>query len=528
MTLIQLWLLFILAIQVIHFFGTWKLYVKANRKAWEALVPVYNAIVLMQIIKRPKWWVILLFIPIINLLMFPIIWIETLRTFGKKTRLDTALVILTGGLYIYYISYFKDVTYNEERSLNPQSGLGEWVSSIAFAIIAATLVHTYVMRPYTIPSSSLEKSLLIGDYLFVSKFHYGARVPMTPLALPMVHDSMPSLPIPFTGLNTPAFSSNYKDIQIPYMRLPGIQKIKRNEIVVFNWPADSLKWMWNDRSGNFTLKPIDKKTNYVKRCVAIAGDSLQIIDGNIFINGERSIMPDRAKPQFYHDVVTHAGKKIGNKSLRDRYNVREGYVTNDGNYNLNLTDEEAALLRNNPAVKSVNRRVEPSGRYSDKVFPHDSQYPWSQDNYGPLYIPKKGETVELNHQSLPFYRHLIKEYEHNSDVTFNGDEVYIDGKKVTNYTFKQDYYFMMGDNRQSSLDARFWGFTPFDHVVGKPVFIWFSWETNGDGIKNKIRWDRLFTTVHGEGKPKSYFYYFLGALLLYLGYGKFIKKRKDK
>ena len=518
MTLIQLWIVFILAIQVIHFLGTWKLYVKANRKAWVAIVPVYNAIVLMQIIKRPKWWVILLFIPIINLLMFPIIWIETIRSFGKKTRLDTALVLLTGGFYIYYIAYFEDVTYNEERSLKPQSGLGEWVSSIAFAIIAATLVHTYVMRPYTIPSSSLEKSLLIGDYLFVSKFHYGARVPMTPVAMPMVHDS-----IPMTKKR-----SFLNSIQLPYMRLPGLQKIKRNEIVVFNWPADSLKWMWNDRSGNFTYKPIDKKTNYVKRCVAIAGDSLQIIDGNIYINGERSIMPDRAKPQFYHKVILNEGQNLSERSVKNRYNVREYGRDYNGNLVFNLTDEEAILLRKNPAVKSVTKNIEESGNYSERVFPHDSQYPWSQDNYGPLYIPKKGETVELNHQSLPFYRHLIKEYEHNNSVTFNGDEVYIDGKKVTNYTFKQDYYFMMGDNRQSSLDARFWGFTPFDHVVGKPVFIWFSWETNGEGIKNKIRWERLFTTVHGEGKPRSYFYYFLGALALYIGISKFIKKRKEE
>ncbi|MCK5815288.1 MAG: signal peptidase I [Flavobacteriaceae bacterium] len=516
MTLTQIWLLFILGVQVVHFLATWKLYVKAGKKAWEAAIPVYNAVVLMQIIKRPKWWVILLFIPIINLLMFPIIWIETIRTFGKKSRLDTTLVLLTGGFYIFYISYFEDVKYNEDRSLKSQSGLGEWVSSIAFAIIAATIVHTYFMRPYTIPSSSLEKSLLIGDYLFVSKFHYGARIPMTPVSLPMVHDS---IPVVGTG-------SYSKKIQLPYMRLPGLQKIKRNEIVVFNWPADSLKWMWNDHSGKFTYKPIDKKTNYVKRCVAIAGDSLQIINGDIYINGKRSIMPDRAKPQYYNDVVLNPGQKLSNRSLKERYGVREGYVSADG-YNLNVTDKEADMLRNNPAVKSVTKRIAPSGIFDKRVFPHDSQYPWTQDNFGPIYIPKKGTTVALNHQSLPFYKNLIKQYEHNSNVIFNGDDVYIDGEKITEYTFKQDYYWMMGDNRQSSLDARFWGFTPFDHVVGKPVFIWFSWETNGQGIKEKIRWDRLFTTVHGEGKPKSYFYYFLVVLGIYLVYSNFFRKGKE-
>jgi signal peptidase I len=188
------WFIFFLVVQVIHFLGTWKLYVKAGRKAWEAAVPVYNGIVLMHIINRPKWWVILLFIPIVNLLMFPVIWIETIRTFGFYKKLDSLLVLLTLGLYTFYINYATDAKYNANRSIKPRSEFGEWVSSIAFAIIAATLVHTYFMQPFTIPTSSLEKSLLVGDYLFVSKFHYGARVPSTVIAAPMVHDSLP-----FTG-----------------------------------------------------------------------------------------------------------------------------------------------------------------------------------------------------------------------------------------------------------------------------------------------------------------------------------------
>ena len=228
MTLIQ-WLLFILVLQVIHFLGTWKLYVKAGRKAWEAIIPVYNAVVLMQIINRPKWWVILLFIPIINLLMFPIIWVETIRSFGKSTTKDSLLVILSLGFYIFYISYMEDLSYIENRSLKPRTAAGEWVSSIAFAIIAATLVHTYFMQPYTIPTSSLEKSLLIGDFLFVSKFHYGARVPMTTVAAPMVHDTLPIIKV-----------KSYLDFpKLPYLRLPSLQKIKQNDIVVFSWPVDT-------------------------------------------------------------------------------------------------------------------------------------------------------------------------------------------------------------------------------------------------------------------------------------------------
>jgi signal peptidase I len=558
MTAMQ-WLIFFIVIQVIHFIGTWKLYEKAGRKWWEAVIPIYNGIVLMSIINRPKWWVILLFIPVVNLIMFPIVWIETIRSFGKYSRIDSLLVIFTLGFYIYYINYFTNVEHIKDRSIQPRSSLGEWVSSIAFAIIAATLVHTYFMRPYVIPTSSLEKSLLIGDYLLVSKFHYGARVPMTPIALPMVHDS-----IPFTGVR-----SYLKKPQLPYYRLPALEKIKRNEIVVFNWPADSLKWMWNDYSGKYTYKPIDKKTNYVKRCVAIPGDSLQIIDGTIYINGEQSIMPDRAKPQYYYTLTGNEGfttenfpSYINAKARKRHYKIKkeywndtrvqdafkvEAYLTKVGEDSLyvevaggvssnlisrlniisvpnrmsvNLTQEEVDKIKKESNTQSIERLIHSN---NDDIFPQSDQYKWSQDNFGPIYIPKKGETVKLDSKSIPFYEHLINEYERNN-ITVDGDTVFINGKIATDYTFKQDYYWMMGDNRHMSLDARFWGYTPFDHVIGKPVFIWMSYD---GGIFRNPRWERFFTTVHGTGKPVSYFYYFLGLLALWIGYSTFIKKKKE-
>jgi signal peptidase I len=558
MTAMQ-WLIFFIVIQVIHFIGAWKLYEKAGRKWWEAVIPIYNGIVLMSIINRPKWWVILLFIPVVNLIMFPIVWIETIRSFGKNSRIDSLLVIFTLGFYIYYINYFTNVEHIKDRSIQPRSSLGEWVSAIAFAIIAATLVHTYFMRPYTIPTSSLEKSLLIGDYLLVSKFHYGARVPMTPIALPMVHDS-----IPFTGVR-----SYLKKPQLPYYRLPALEKIKRNEIVVFNWPADSLKWMWNDYSGKYTYKPIDKKTNYVKRCVAIPGDSLQIIDGTIYINGEQSIMPDRAKPQYYYTLTGNEGfttenfpSYINAKARKRHYKIKkeywndtrvqdafkvEAYLTKVGEDSLyvevaggvssnlisrlniisvpnrmsvNLTQEEVDKIKKESNTQSIERLIHSN---NDDIFPQSDQYKWSQDNFGPIYIPKKGETVKLDSKSIPFYEHLIDEYERNN-ITVDGDTVFINGKIATDYTFKQDYYWMMGDNRHMSLDARFWGYTPFDHVIGKPVFIWMSYD---GGIFRNPRWERFFTTVHGTGKPVSYFYYFLGLLALWIGYSTFIKKKKE-
>ena len=520
MTLTE-WLIFFLAIQVVHFVGTWKLYERAGRKAWEAAVPVYNAVILMQIIKRPKWWVVLLFFPIVNQLMFPIIWIETARSFGFNKRKDTFLVLITFGLYIYYINYATEAPYKSDRSLKPRTGLGEWVSSIAFAVIAATMVHTYVMQPYTIPSSSLEKSLLIGDYLFVSKFHYGARVPMSTIAAPMIHDTIPLLnkkSYLFDDDITKKETSLKNKLQLPYLRIPGFEKIKRNEIVVFNQPADTLLDMNDFQPDRNYYKPIDKKTNLVKRCVGIAGDSLEIRDGYVFINGKQTELPYRAKPQYNFTVDTQ-GQRLDINNLIKNFGVREGGTTRDGKYVFTLTDKEAEKLGKHSKVKSITKNLLPKGLDGD-VFPHVPSLGWNTDNFGPIYIPKKGATVKLDASSIPFYKRIISEYEGNQ-LDIIGENYFINGEKVDSYTFKQDYYWMMGDNRQNSLDARAWGYVPFDHVVGKPVFIWLSIDKD----TGSLRWERMFTTVGGDGEPVSYLNYFLIALALYLLYSFLIKKK---
>ena len=564
MTFIE-WFIFFLVIQVIHFTGTWKLYQRANRKAWEAAIPIYNAVILMKIINRPKWWVILLFIPVINQLMFPILWIETARSFGFNKRKDTALVLLTLGFYLFFINYATNSTYKLNRSLKPRTAFGEWVSSIAFAIIAATLVHTYVMQPYTIPTSSLEKTLLVGDYLFVSKFHYGARVPTTAIATPMLHDSIPTAII--SEKNTKSYLN--KPL-LPYLRIPGFQKIKRNDIVVFNWPVDTLVH-WMDPSKGTDFKPLDKKTNYVKRCVGIAGDTLEVRDGYVYINGKQNILPDRAKLQFYNRVYSEKGlstqkllrytdkeferKFIINFTSQNQFEKVMRYATNNpekikdnqfiittsdegipqwiiNGYRLdikeistkirkaNITDEIAAKLRKDSEVDSVVKVINPKGNKGNNMFPQGTNLSWNTDNYGPIYIPKKGTTVPLNMNSIPFYERIIEDYE-NNQLEVIGEHIFVNGKKSTSYTFKQDYYWMMGDNRQNSLDARSWGYVPFDHVVGKPVLIWFSIN------EGEIRWERLFTTVGGNGKPVSYLMYFLIALAGYIGYS-FLRKNKKK
>jgi signal peptidase I len=524
------WVIFFLIIQIVHFLGTWKLYIKAGRKAWEAAIPVYNAVVLMRIINRKKtwWWTFLLFLPIINLIMFPVLWVETIRSFGKNSKTDTALVILTLGLYIYYINYVEDVLYIKDRDLKPKSGNGEWVSSILFAVVAATFVHTYFMQPFVIPTSSLEQTLYKGDFLFVSKFHYGARMPMTTIAAPMVHDELP-----LSG----GAKSYSKKPQLPYFRLPGFQKIKHNDIVVFNWPVDTLVVITDPNSG-YRYKPVDKRSNYVKRCVGLPGDSLQVKDGYVYINGKKNELPDRSKVQFTYIIETKGANYGDPETFVKKYNIRERIQPLTNNPKgpnkfaiIAITEKDAARIKNNKYIRSIEKYNEEPGVRTPNTFPQHPNFAWNTTQFGPIYIPKEGATIALDIDILPLYKRIISEYEGN-DLQIAGEKIFINGEEVSNYTFKQDYYWMMGDNRQNSQDARMWGYVPFDHVVGKPVFKWMSIdgvELGLGNIKNwRFRWDRIFTTVSGEGTPISFFPYFLILLFGWYAYKKYKKKKGEK
>ncbi|MEL6810253.1 MAG: signal peptidase I [Bacteroidota bacterium] len=518
------WLLFFAIVQVIHFLGTWKLYVAAGRKAWEAGLPIYNAVILMKIINRPWWWVILLFIPIVNLIMIPVVWVETIRSFGFNSPKDTFLVLITLGLYTYYINYTQKLEYIKDRDLKPRTSTGEWVSSILFAVVAATIVHTYFMQPFTIPSSSLEKTLLVGDYLFVSKFHYGARTPMTSVALPMVHDTIPLARV-----------KSYSDApQYPYGRLPGVQKIKNNDIVVFGWPVDTLIDIRPGFMSGSVQKPIDKKSNYVKRCVGIPGDSLEIRDGFVYINGKKNELPDRAKLQFGY--AFRMKQRFNPAYAVERLDITDIYpVGNPPNFtvfNGHMTEEAKEKLMQHPQFDTIISMKNQKGVWDENIFPYAPQYPWNNDHFGPIYIPKAGATVDIDINSIPFYKRIIEVYEGSemgidNTVTQSGTQVLLNGQPLTQYTFKQDYYWMMGDNRHNSQDARAWGYVPFNHVLGKPVFVWLSLDPNKSGL-SKIRWDRMFTTVGGSGEPVSYLKYFLIALVGWFGFSFFRKKRKQK
>ena len=559
------WIIIFLIFQIVYFISTWKLYIKAGEKPFFSLIPFYNLIILMKIIKRPKWWTVLLFIPVINLLMIGVVITEVLRSFGKRSNLDTVIGLATLGGYVTYINYFGKINYIKNRDLTNKTWLGEFIHSLIFAVVAATIVHNYFIQPYIIPTGSLEKTLLIGDFLFVSKFHYGARVPTTPISFPMVHDTIPII----------KKRSYLKFPQLPYFRLPGFKKIKRNEIVVFNWPADTVRRFFVREKG--VKKPIDKKSNYVKRCVGLPGDSLEIINGYVYIDNNKNILPERAKIQFSYKIYNSKGisskdliqnnienfnrkfkiKNISQSIYNSIKNEIIGVISNDSNNfivvtnssgfskelikknginavelleknkELTLSVNEFKKLKKTNLFDSIIQNISYNKGYYLNSFPNDISYNWNEDNFGPILIPKKGMEVKLTTDNIFLYKKIIKDYEKNI-LSQIENVFYVNGIKSDSYTFKKDYFWMMGDNRHKSEDSRFWGFVPDDHIVGKPVLIWFSIKGINDGIKNwRIRWDRLMTTVKGEGEPISFFPYFILSIILWQLI-VFIKKKQLK
>lgn len=369
----------------------------------------------------------------------------------------------------------------EKKEVQPKSKVREWVDAIAFAVVAATLIRWLIMEAYTIPTPSMEKSLLVGDFLFVSKFHYGTRTPKTPLQLPLTHQK-----IWFT--NIPSYS---KAIQLPQYRLPGISSVKRNDVVVFNVPGIEENNLYIPKS-KWIDYPVDLKTNYIKRCVAIAGDTLQIKDHQVFVNGTLS----EQEPGLQHDYSVYAKSQI-NERILDKYEI-EGFqiISNTDTqvrYAMPLTQEVAEELKKLPFIDSVVFETRKNVEFN--IYPDAAKFPWSGDFFGPLVVPKEGMTINIDSTTLTLYGKMIERYEHNEDVKMENGKLFIEGKELSTYTFKQNYYFMMGDNRHNSLDSRYWGFVPEDHIVGKAFFIWLSLDSNASFF-NKIRWSRFFNLIH--------------------------------
>jgi signal peptidase I len=478
----------------------------AGEDSYKALIPFYNYFVWLKVIGKPWWWLLLMLVPFINFFMVMLMLVQTALSYGKHKLYEQALSVLIPFVYIPYLGISENEKYikPENRVKVVKSQLREWTDAIIFAVVAASIIRIFMIEAYTIPTSSMEKSLLVGDFLFVSKLSYGPKLPNTPLAFPFVHHTMPMT----------KYTKSYVEwVKWPFYRFPGLTTLKHGDAVVFNYPDGdtvALKMqnqgynslirqygrerVWNDKFnfGDIVARPVDKRENYIKRCIALPGDTLQIIDQVVHINGKATDFPELS--QFMYRVKTD-GNPI-NKRLIGKLDITEEVqVTEEGDQVLTLTAESAAKLKELPNVLSVEKIIQPKGFWQPYIFPFDSTYAWNVDNFGPLYIPKAGATAQLTLANLPIYERIITAYELNSLEVKDG-KIFINGKETSSYTFKMDYYWMMGDNRHNSADSRFWGFVPTDHIVGKAVFVWLSLDNNKSLFDGKIRWGKLFRTIH--------------------------------
>lgn len=463
---------FVIAWYLFQAVAYYKFFEKAGEKGWIGFIPFYNYYIHLKIVGRPNWWVLLLFVPVVNFFIALTMHLDLLKSFGKYTYFDQAFGVVLAPFYMLYVA-FGPTEYEGKATEMPKvkkSTGKEWFEAIVFAVFAATFIRWVFMEAYVIPTPSMERSLLVGDFLFVSKLEYGPRTPKTPLQIPLTHAKV-------WGTEIPSYLSF---IQLPQWRLPALGEVERGDVVVFNYPPEFEH-------------PKDLRTHYIKRCVAIAGDTLEVKGGQVYVNGKMQDNPELMQMRYFAQT---------NQVIRDRVfddlDISEYYPAMDDSgskgYVILTTPETAEKLKSFDFISKVTLEIDSEGRVEPRIFPDARYYEWNADYYGPLEIPFRGMTFEVDEYTLAKYGSTIKNYEDLEDVKIDNNQLIIDGSAVDTYTFSKDYYFMMGDNRHNSEDSRYWGFVPEDFIVGEASFIWMSLDEK-KSIINKIRFSRLFNSI---------------------------------
>lgn len=524
---------YVIIISVLMGVSTWKLFKKMGQNPLFAFIPFYNYSIILKETHHPRWWCILSYLPIVGPIMLSVFHLFLMKKFGKKSLVQQILTVFLPFVYLAVVNYSKETTLTPSKSEYYLEEAEEekkesFFGSIIYAIVFATVIHTFITQPFGIPTGSMERTLLVGDFLFVNKLNYGYRMPMRPVAFPFLQGTIMDTGKKGNPKDDP--KSYIEAISLPYLRLPGWEKVKKNDIVVFNYPQDSVHIA------------TDRKDPYVKRCVAVGGDTVEMKDGRLYINGKpEHIMGDQ---EIQHSYLVYTTQPIDVMALWNSLGylpLQEGRLDDGYVYQFQgLTDKLLNDIKELPefvkAEEVLSKKGEKAISYynpqqtkidtTQSIFPINKD--WNQDWYGPIKVPKKGDIITLSTETLPEYKWIISDYEHNK-LEYKNGKFYINDKETNQYTIKQDYYFMMGDNRDASLDARFFGFVPEENIVGKPMFTWLSVQGIFDEGPKKIRWDRMFKATNtGETNKTSYWWIAAIVLVLFFGWEYFVKLFKNK
>ncbi len=482
----------------------WEAFKDSGHSPYWLFVPFYSEWLWIKITGR-KWYLYypFLLLPFLNAFVFWILCIETAYGYKRYRIIDCFLAAAVPFIVFPYWAYKLHIKFENPALLPPfqKTPAREWIDTLSWALVGALMVHAFYFKGYVIPSSSMEKSLQVGDCLFVSKIHYGPRLPLTPLSFPFVLHTLPMTK------DVPSFVSAW---QLPYYRFPGLSSVRRNDVIVFNFPdGDTVStvyqsnvsyhalvrqvgreavWRNPQQFGRIVYRPVDRRESFVKRCIGISGDTVEIKDGLTYVNGKRTEDPQGL--QLNYKVVPQPwllsrqewlDLGVSGDDLRTLFNPDYGRVP--------LTLSMAESLRKDGRLTPLadlctQEMIDP------QLFPHDIEhFAWNIDQYGPIYVPRKGDSVHLRADNIALYRRVITIYEGHTLEEKDG-RFYVDGRESTHYIFGMNYYWAMGDNRHNSADSRYWGFVPEDHIVGKAFWTWMSWNKDGKGLK-KIRWNRV-------------------------------------